>query len=145
MSNSTTPWTAAHQAPLSSISPRVCSNSCPLNRWCDLTISSSVAPLLLLPSIFPSIMSFQWVNSSHQVAKVLELQLQHQSLQWVSRVDFFKIGLISLLSKGLSRVFSSTTCKTNQVGINKRSWNHFKLAKKGCSYSEDKERPKYIK
>ena len=41
-------------------------------------------PLLLLPSIFPSIRVF----SNHQVAKVLELQLQHQSFQWIFRVDF---------------------------------------------------------
>ena len=45
---------------------------------------------------------FQWVGYSHQMAKVLQLQLQNQSFQWVFR-------LISLLSKGLSRVFSSTT------------------------------------
>ena len=31
---------------------------------------------------------FQWVRSSHQVVKVLELQLQHQSFQWISRIDF---------------------------------------------------------
>ena len=31
---------------------------------------------------------FQWVGSSHQMAKVLELQLQHQSFQWIFRVDF---------------------------------------------------------
>ena len=31
---------------------------------------------------------FQWVSSSHQVAKVLEIQLQHQSFQWIFRVDF---------------------------------------------------------
>ena len=31
---------------------------------------------------------FQWVSSSHQVAKILELQLQHQSFQWIFRVDF---------------------------------------------------------
>ena len=31
---------------------------------------------------------FQWVNSSHQVAKVLEFQLQHQSFQWIFRTDF---------------------------------------------------------
>ena len=30
---------------------------------------------------------FQWVSSSHQVAKVLELQLQHQSFQWTPRTD----------------------------------------------------------
>ena len=31
---------------------------------------------------------FQWVSSSHQVVKVLELQLQQQSFQWVFRTDF---------------------------------------------------------
>ena len=36
---------------------------------------------------------FQWVSSSHQVARVLELQLQHQSFQWIFRVDFLKDGL----------------------------------------------------
>ena len=36
----------------------VCSNSCPLNEWCHPTISSSVTPLLSLPSIFPSIRVF---------------------------------------------------------------------------------------
>ena len=40
-------------------SPEACSNSCPLNQWCHPTISSSVGrPLLLLPSIFPSISIF---------------------------------------------------------------------------------------
>ena len=38
---------------------------------------------------------FQWVSSSHQVAKVLELQLQHQSFQWIFRVDFLNIMRIS--------------------------------------------------
>ena len=37
---------------------------------------------------------FQWVNSSHQVAKVLEFQLQHQSFQWIFRTDFFYDGLV---------------------------------------------------
>ena len=37
---------------------------------------------------------FQWVSSSHQVAKVLEFQLQHQSFQWIFRTDFFKDCLI---------------------------------------------------
>ena len=45
-------------------------------------------PLLLLPSIFPSIRVFSWVSSSHQVAKLpdaKEFQLQHQSFQWTPR------------------------------------------------------------
>ena len=46
---------------------------------------------------------FKWVSSLHQVAKVLEFQLQYQSFQW-SPLGW--TGWISLLSKGLSRVFS---------------------------------------
>ena len=61
---------------------------------------------------------FQWVNSSHQVAKVLELQLQHQSLQWVFRIIFLFFlgltGLTSMLSGGLSRVFFGTTIQKHQ-------------------------------
>ena len=41
---------------------------------------------------------FQWVSSSHQVTKVLELQLQHQSLQWIFRVDFLENWLVDLLA-----------------------------------------------
>ena len=45
--------------------------------------------LLLQPSVFPSIrVFFQWVGSLNQVAKVLKLQPQHQSFQWIFRVDF---------------------------------------------------------
>ena len=37
---------------------------------------------------------FQWVNSSHQVAKLLEFQLQHQSFQWTPRTDLLQDGLV---------------------------------------------------
>ena len=37
---------------------------------------------------------FQWVGSSHQAAKVLKLQIQHQSLQWIFRVDFLLDSLV---------------------------------------------------
>ena len=36
---------------------------------------------------------FKWVSSSHQVVKVLQLQLQHQSFQWIFRTDFLPDGL----------------------------------------------------
>ena len=52
-----TPWTAAARLPCSSLSPRVCWNSCPLRQWCNSIIVSSVA-LFFLPSIFPSIRVF---------------------------------------------------------------------------------------
>ena len=61
---------------------------------------------------------FKWIGSSHQVAKVLELQLQHQSFQWNIQGWFplGMIGLISLLSKGLSRVFSTIVWKHQFFG-----------------------------
>ena len=40
---------------------------------------------------------FQWVSSSHQIAKVLELQLQHQSFQWIFRIDFLWIDWFDFL------------------------------------------------
>ena len=55
---------------------------------------------------------FQWVDCLHQMNKILELQLQHQSSHWVNIQGWFPLrltGLTSLLSKGLSGVFSSTT------------------------------------
>ena len=57
---------------------------------------------------------FQWVSSSHQVAKVLELQLQHSSFPWLFSVPLELTGLISFQSKGLSRVFSNTTVQKYQ-------------------------------
>ena len=59
---------------------------------------------------------FQWVSSLHQVAKVLEFQLQHQSFQ-LNIQDWFSLGLtglISFQSKGLSRVFSNTPVQRHQ-------------------------------
>ena len=64
---------------------------------------------------------FQWVSSSCKMAKILELQLQHQPSQWIFRVDFLfpleLTDLISLVSKGLSRVFSSTTIQKHQFFV----------------------------
>ena len=57
MSDSAIPWTAACQPPCPSPISRVYLNSYPLSRWCHPTISSC-CPLLLLPSIFPSIRVF---------------------------------------------------------------------------------------
>ena len=53
---------------------------------------------------------FQWANSSHQVAKVLEFQLQHQSFQWIFRtgIPLGFTGWISL-QESSSRAFSNTT------------------------------------
>ena len=84
------PWSAAHQA-------SVCiTNSRSLFKFMfiELVIPSNhlilCLPLLLLPSIFPSIR----VSSFHQVAKVLEFQFQHQSFQRTLRIDLLYDGLV---------------------------------------------------
>ena len=56
--------------------------------WCHPTISSSVVPFSSCLQFFPASGSFPIVSSTHQVAKVLELQLQHQSFQWIFKTDF---------------------------------------------------------
>ena len=53
---------------------------------------SSPSPPALNPSQHQGL--FQWVNSSRQVAKVLEFQLQHQSFQWIFRTDLLQNGLV---------------------------------------------------
>ena len=62
---------------------------------------------------------FQWVSCSYQVGNVLELHLQYQSFQWISRTDFL------VESKGLSRVFSSTAVQMHQFfGIQPSLWSN---------------------
>ena len=53
---------------------------------------SSPSPPAFNPSQHQGL--FQWVGSLHQMAKILELQLQHQSLQWMFRIDFFQDWLV---------------------------------------------------
>ena len=100
--------------PCPSPSSRVCSNSCPLSQWCHPTISSSVFPFSSCPQSFPASGSFlvsQFFASGGQSigvsASVLPMNIQDWfPLRWT--------GLISLLSKGLSGVFSNTTVRKHQ-------------------------------
>ena len=82
-----TPWITAHQASLSITNSRSSPRLTSIKSGMPSSHLILCRPLLLLPPIPPSISLFQWVNSSHEVAKVLELQLQHQSFQWIFRVD----------------------------------------------------------
>ena len=79
-----------------SLSPRVCLNSCPLSWWCHPTISSSVTTFSPALKLSQHQGLFQWVTSLHQVAKGLELQLQHQSFQWI--LNSFRIDKFDLLA-----------------------------------------------
>ena len=103
----------------------VCSNSCPLSRWCHLTISFSVAPFSSCLQSFPASGSFPvcWlfasgVESIGASASVLPMSIQ----------GWFPLGLtglISLLSKGLSGVFSSTIVWKHQFfGTQPSLWSN---------------------
>ena len=90
-----TPWTAAHQASLSITNSQSLLKLMPIESMMPSNHLILCRPLLLLLSIFPSIrVFFQWVSSSHQVAKVLGFQLQHQSFQWIFKTDFLEDWLV---------------------------------------------------
>ena len=105
-----TPWTSAHQPSCPPLSPGVSSSSCSLSQWCYRIISSSVALFFCLQS-FPASGSFpmSWVFTSggqNVVASALASVLPMNIQGWF---PLELAGLISLMSKRLSRVFSSTT------------------------------------
>ena len=68
-------------------SPKICSISRPLHPWCHPAISSPDS-LFSSPQSFQHQGLFQWVSRSHQVIKILELQLQYQSFQWGFRLPW---------------------------------------------------------
>ena len=82
-----TPWTAARQASLSLTISWSLFTLTSIESCCHPVISSSVLSSATLNLSWHQGL-FQRVSSSHQVAKILELQLQHQSFQWIFRVGF---------------------------------------------------------
>ena len=117
VSDSLWPHESQHaRPPYPSPIPRVHSNSCPSSRWCHPAISSSVIPFSSCPQSlpasgsFPMSQLFTWGGQSNGVsasASDLPMNAQEWSpLGWT--------GWISLLSKGLSRVFSNTTVQKHQ-------------------------------
>ena len=78
--------------PCLSLTPGVHPNSHPSSQWCHPAISSSVVPVSSRPNASQHQCLFKWVNSSHEVAKVLEFQLQHHSFQRTPRTDLLQNG-----------------------------------------------------
>ena len=117
MSDSLQPHEPQHtRPPCPSPTPRVYSNSCPLSCWCHPTISSSVIPVSYCLHSFPASGIFpvsQFFTSGSQSvgasssSSALPMNIQDQFSLGLS-------GLISLQSKGLSRVFSNTTIQKHQ-------------------------------
>ena len=102
--------------PCPSPSPRACSNSCPLSWWCHPTISSSVVPSSSCLQSFPASRSFPmsqlFTSDSQSIGASASASVLPMNIQgWfpLELTDF-----IFLQSKGLSRVFSSTTIRRHQ-------------------------------
>ena len=97
-------------------SPRVLSNSCPLSRWCHPTITFSVTPFSSCLQSFPASGSFPVSQLFASGGQSIGVSVSASVLP-INIWDWFPLGLtalISLLSKGLSRVFSNTTVQKHQ-------------------------------
>ena len=100
--------------PCPSPTPGACSNSCPSLQWCPPTSHPLSCPSPAFNLSHHQALLY-WVSSLHPMAKVLELQPQHQSFQEYSGLIFLRLtGSKSLHSKGHSRAFSSTTVWKHQ-------------------------------
>ena len=113
--------------PCPSPTPGACSNSCALSWLCHPTISTILChPLLLLPSIFPSIrvfpMSHFFQSGGQSIGTLASASVLPMNIQ-----DWFPLGftgLISMLSKGLSRVFNTTVQKHQFFGTQPSLWSN---------------------
>ena len=98
------------------LSPRVCSNSCALIQWCHPTISFSVTPFSFWPLSFPASGSFPmsqlFASGGQTTGASASTSVLPMNIQSSFPLGF--TGLISWLSKGLSRGFSSTTVWKHQ-------------------------------
>ena len=105
--------------PCPSPTPGVCPNPCPSSRWYHPTISSSVVPFSSRPQSFPASGSFQmsqlFASGGQRIGA-----LASRSVLPINSQDWSPLGWtgwISLQSKGLSRVFSSTTVQSTNSSI----------------------------
>ena len=125
VSNSLQPHGLQHaKLPCPSPSPGVCSNSGPLSWWCHPTISSSVVPfsscLKSVPASGSFTVSWLFISGGQSIGASASASILPMYIQ-----EWFPLGLtglISLWSKGLSRVFSYTTVQKHQFFGAQPSW-----------------------
>ena len=116
--------------PCPSPSPGVCSNSCPLSRWCHAAVLSCVVPFSSCPQSFPASGSFpvSWlfISDGQSIRNSASASVLPMSMKgWI---PLELTGSISLLSKGLSRVFSSTTIQRHQFfGAQPSLWSNLQI------------------
>ena len=107
-------------------SPRVCCNSCPMRWWCYLTTSSSVASFSSCPQSFPESRTFPksrlFTSGGQSTGASASTSVLPMNIQ-----GWFPLGwsgLISLLFRRLSVVFSSTTTQKHQLFSAQSLWSN---------------------
>ena len=111
--------------PCPSLSPGVCSNSCPLSQWYHPTILSSVTPFLSYRQSFSASRSFSvgWLFLSGSQSTGASASSSVLPMNSQGGFPLGLTGLISLQSKGLSRIFSSTSVQKYQFfSVQSSSW-----------------------
>ena len=99
MSDSLPPHELQHaRPPCLSPTPGVHSNSCPSSQWCHQPSHPLLSPLPPAPNPSQHQSLFQGVNFLHEVAKVLEFQLQHHSFQRTPGLISFRMDWLALLA-----------------------------------------------
>ena len=108
-------------------SPGACSNSCSLSQWCHPTMSPSVIPFFCLQTFQVSgsfLISRLFASGGQNIGASASASVLLMNIQ-----DWFPLGLtglMSLKSKGLSRVFSNTTVQKHQFfGTQPSLWSNF--------------------
>ena len=116
MSESLWPHGLQHtRLPCPSLSPQICSNSCPLNWWCHPTISSSVIPFSSYLQSFPASASFQMSQFFPSGGQSIGVSASALVLP-MNILDWFPLrltGFISLQSKGLSSLLQHHCSKAS--------------------------------
>ena len=113
--------------PYPSLSPRVCSDSCPLSQWCHPTISSFVIPFYFCPQSFPASGSFpmSWLFASGSQSIWVSASVLPGNFQ-----DWFPLGWtgwISLQSKGLSSLLQTTVRNHQFFSTQPSLWSNSRI------------------
>ena len=124
----TTPWTAAHQASLASAVSWSLFKLCPLSQRCHLTISSSVAPFFLLPSIFASIKVFSkelalWIKWPEQWTFSFSMSPSNEYWGLISfRMDWLDLHAVQETLKSLLQHHSSKSIHFLALTVRSHKW-----------------------
>ena len=132
-------WLQNKRVPCLSVSHRVCSDSCPFRQWCHPTISSSVTHFSSCFQSSPAsgsfLMSQHFKSGGQRIGTSASASVLPMNIQGWFPLEL--IGLVSLLSKELSRNFSSTTFQKHELFDSQLSlWSNSHICSHSFAYTD---------